>query len=228
MFRVLLIEFIHFSLFLELQLPSVAATFTDKKRRVSFLFDPSEAGNLDKEAVLGLGEFPFFKILINQLDILLIIFLSALNGLDVLTNLSKVFESFRETLFNAKTLDFTRNITDSKISSFYDAEISKFLLAVSPFIQMKCSWKCLEWLVYKFDCCHFNQLSLLLCFLPYHDTNLFVRVVQILYYDDKSENAGEFLWLEPISKCGKPLPRPNSSKDSLKITIYVLLSVILC
>lgn len=40
-----------------LALPHTQAILGDERKRVSLLFDPTEAANLDKEAVFAVGEF---------------------------------------------------------------------------------------------------------------------------------------------------------------------------
>lgn len=51
----------------------------------------------------------------------------------------------------------------------------------------------------------FNVESLLLCALPYHGTNEFVRLVQTLALG--STKQGGWMWLAPIQTSGAALPR---------------------
>ena len=74
----------------KLQVPQAQTLLNvDNKRRISFLYDPKEAANLDSESVFYL----------------------ALNGLEQLKLIDeKVFSTFNETLFNTSSITFERSI----------------------------------------------------------------------------------------------------------------------
>ena len=68
------------------------------KRRVSFLYEPKEAANMDSEAV----------------------FCVAMNGLEQLKSIdSETFESFELTLFNSSSITFERAIQTKQVKIFF-------------------------------------------------------------------------------------------------------------
>lgn len=104
---------------------------TDKRKRISLLFDPAEAAKLDKDA--------FFEI--------------GLDGLKGLVSLEPAFESFTETLFDLSSRFLSRTVESKEINKKLDKNIQKFLRLLSPYLLLKQSHKALEWLIYRFVCC---------------------------------------------------------------------------
>lgn len=78
-------------------------------------------------------------------------------GLDGLYELievnPKLFRKFESsTLFDNESKQFERIVVDKEVNDKLDKEIQEFLIAVSPYLMMKASLKCLEWLVNRYDC----------------------------------------------------------------------------
>ncbi|CAD1476631.1 unnamed protein product, partial [Heterotrigona itama] len=163
----------------KLRTPQTQILYQDKKR-ASLLFDPREAANLDKETVLSIGQ----------------------NGLQELIKLSDVFLEFEQTLFAQSSLSLERAIQDIKVNKKLDGEIERFLIFLSPYFLLNNAHKALEWLIYRFRIHEFNRDQFLLLILPYHETRMFVRALQLL---DLSDEAGNWHWLEPLQKPGIPL-----------------------
>ncbi|XP_051867261.1 HEAT repeat-containing protein 1 isoform X2 [Pristis pectinata] len=69
---------------------------------------------------------------------------------------------------------------------------------------LKPAQKCLEWLIHRFHIHLYNQDSLIGCILPYHETKVFVRTVQLLALKDPTYR---WHWLQCIQKPGIPLAR---------------------
>ena len=166
-----------------LQVPqtNVLASINDQ-RRVSFLYDPKEAANLDSEAVYSI----------------------AVNGLEQLKAIDQeTFESFELTLFNSTSLSFERGIQTKQVNESIDNEIHRYLIHLSPYFMLKPAHKTLEWLVYRYQVHIYNINDLFMCILPYHETNFFVRAVQLI--DFKNSNAKLWSWLEENQKHGVQL-----------------------
>ncbi|CAK9799391.1 HEAT repeat-containing protein 1 [Anthophora quadrimaculata] len=151
-----------------------------EKKRASLLFDPREAASLDRETVLSIGQ----------------------NGLQELTKLSDLFLEFEKTLFAQSSLSLERSVHDLKVNKKLDAEIEKFLILLSPYFLLNFAHKALEWLIHRFYIHEFNRDQFLLLILPYHETRMFVRALQLL---DLSDEADKWHWLEPLQKPGVPL-----------------------
>lgn len=73
---------------------------------------------------------------------------------------------------------------------------------MSPFFLLKASHKCLEYLIRRYSIHEHNTTSLLKCMLPYHASNVFVRMVQLMAL---KHSPWEFL--ESCKKNGVPLDR---------------------
>jgi U3 small nucleolar RNA-associated protein 10 len=82
-----------------------------------------------------------------------------------------------------------------------DEAIETFLSLVSPFFLLKASHKCLEYLIRRYSVHEHNQDALLKCALPYHASNVFVRLVQIMPLHRRWE------FMSGVKKNGVPIDR---------------------
>lgn len=73
---------------------------------------------------------------------------------------------------------------------------------LSNYFLLPAAFKALEYLVRRFNVHERNVAALMHAALPYHATNEFVRIVQILRLD-----GTPFAFLEPMQKSGAALPR---------------------
>ncbi|XP_060815512.1 HEAT repeat-containing protein 1 [Bombus pascuorum] len=163
----------------QLRTPQTTILFQDKKH-ASLLFDPTEAANLDRETVLSIGQ----------------------NGLQELIKLSDVFLEFEHTLFAQSSLNLERAVQDVKVNKKLDRQIEKFLILLSPYFLLNNAHKTLEWLICRYHIEEFNRDQFLLLILPYHETRMFARALQVLNLSDDADN---WHWLEPLQKPGVPL-----------------------
>ena len=168
----------------QLQIPGslhpISASKTSKK--VSLLFDAKEAADIDNDTVFSIG----------------------LNGLDELKVIEPAFSTFDNSLFCDTSKSLERSLQTKEVNEKLDKHISKFLQYLSPYFLLKPAHKVLEWLIRRFQIHVFNVDSLVTCILPYHETNLFARVVQLLSIKDPSS---KWNWLRPIQKAGVPLSK---------------------
>ena len=168
----------------QLQIPitlfSAAASVTEKK--ASFLFDAKDAADIDNETVFSIG----------------------VNGFEELMTIEPAFSAFENLLFSESSKSLERTLQSKEWNEKLDKHIEKFLKYLSPYFMLKPSHKTLEWLIRRFQIHVFNVDSLMTCVLPYHETNLFVRLVQILPLKVPSS---KWHWLLPIQEAGKPLSK---------------------
>ncbi|XP_034937507.1 HEAT repeat-containing protein 1 [Chelonus insularis] len=163
----------------KLRAPQTSLLLQDKKRP-SLLFDPKEAANLDRDTVYNIGK----------------------NGFDDLVRLSDSFREFESTLFARSSISLQRSIHNSKVNKKLDNEIERFLIFLSPYFLLNTAHKALEWLIFRFQIHQFNKDAFLMLILPYHETRIFVRALQLI---DLSDQADKWHWLEPLQKPGVPL-----------------------
>ncbi|CAH1776175.1 unnamed protein product [Owenia fusiformis] len=165
-----------------LAVPQIQATLADDRQKASLLFEPTEAALIDKETFYALG----------------------VNGLEQLINLDNVFMTFEDTLFNKSSITFQRSIQMKEVNDRLDGQIKEFLLRVSPYFLMTPAQKAMEWLIYRYQMHIYNIDELLMCILPYHETKIFTRAIQLIKLDNP---ASRWHWLSPIQKPGFPLAR---------------------
>lgn len=91
-----------------------------------------------------------------------------------------------------------------EINTKIDEEIERFLVLLSPYFTLRSSQKALEWLVNRFHIHQFNTDAFIMCILPFHDTNIFVRAIQLIALRNQ---FGQWYWLRPLQKPGIPLPK---------------------
>ncbi|XP_061480551.1 HEAT repeat-containing protein 1 isoform X2 [Rhineura floridana] len=165
-----------------LALPQNDPSLLSRSEAASLLFDCKEAASIDRETFFAIG----------------------CTGLDELIGIDPSFEMFQPTLFSQKSKVLERSVQTKAVNQRLDENISLFLIHLSPYFMLKPAQKCLEWLIHRFHIHLYNQDSLIGCVLPYHETKLFVRVIQLLKISDPTQR---WHWLHPIQKPGVPLAR---------------------
>ncbi|XP_058552227.1 HEAT repeat-containing protein 1 [Neofelis nebulosa] len=165
-----------------LALPQSDRSLLSRDEVASLLFDPKEAATIDRDTAFAIG----------------------CTGLEELLGIDPSFEQFEAPLFSqlAKTLE--RSVQTKAVNKELDENISLFLIHLSPYFLLKPAQKCLEWLIHRFHIHLYNQDSLIACVLPYHETRIFVRVVQLLKINNPKH---KWFWLSPVKQHGVPLAR---------------------
>ncbi|XP_044269231.1 HEAT repeat-containing protein 1 homolog [Tribolium madens] len=166
-----------------LALPQTSLLQRDKKRP-SLLFDPKEAAGLKRETVYQIG----------------------LDGLEELINKNPVFEQFKNNIFHLTSKKFERSVQSADANKKLDKVIRKFMLQLSPYFLLNCSHKALEWLINRYNIHEFNREDLLMLIMPYHESNIFVRVVQLMKFKDENDS---WFFLKSLQKTGVHLTKQN-------------------
>ncbi|XP_002760928.4 HEAT repeat-containing protein 1 [Callithrix jacchus] len=165
-----------------LALPQSDPSLFSRDEVASLLFGPKEAATIDRDTAFAIG----------------------CTGLEELLGLDPSFEQFEAPLFSqlAKTLE--RSVQTKAVNKQLDESISLFLIHLSPYFLLKPAQKCLEWLIHRFHIHLYNQDSLIACVLPYHETRIFVRVIQLLKINNSKH---KWFWLLPVKQSGVPLAK---------------------
>ncbi|XP_013878794.1 HEAT repeat-containing protein 1 [Austrofundulus limnaeus] len=166
----------------KLALPQNDPNLLTRKDVASLLFDPKDAATMDRSTFYALG----------------------CTGLEELLGIEPAFLEFQDTLFSPASLTLERSVQSKEVNRKLDDGISLFLTRLCPYFLLKPAHKCIEWLVHRFHIQLYNADSLMACVLPYHDTNMFVRVLQLLKIKDTSNRWN---WLQGLQKPGVPLSR---------------------
>ncbi|NWI98238.1 HEAT1 protein, partial [Crypturellus undulatus] len=165
-----------------LALPQNDPSLLSRAEAASLLFDCKEAAAIDRDTFFAIG----------------------CTGLDELMGIDPSFEVFQSSLFSSMSKGLERSVQTKAVNQQLDQNISLFLIHLSPYFMLKPAQKCLEWLIHRFHIHLYNQDSLIGCVLPYHETKLFVRVIQLLNIKNPTH---KWHWLDPIRKPGVPLAR---------------------
>ncbi|XP_058657401.1 HEAT repeat-containing protein 1 [Ammospiza nelsoni] len=165
-----------------LALPQTDPSLLDRSEVASLLFTCKEAATIDRDTFFAIG----------------------CTGLEELMGIDPSFEEFQSSLFSSTAKGLERSVQTKAVNQQLDKNISLFLIHLSPYFMLKPAQKCLEWLIQRFHIHLYNQDSLIGCVLPYHETNVFVRVIQLL---DIKSPTHKWHWMDPIRKPGVPLAR---------------------
>ncbi|NXK60082.1 HEAT1 protein, partial [Sylvietta virens] len=165
-----------------LALPQNDPSLLDRSEVASLLFTCKEAATIDRDTFFAIG----------------------CTGLEELMGIDPSFEEFQSSLFSSTSKGLERSVQTKAVNQQLNKNISLFLIHLSPYFMLKPAQKCLEWLIHRFHIHLYNQDSLIGCVLPYHETNLFVRVIQLL---DIKSPTHKWHWMDPIRKPGVPLAR---------------------
>ncbi|CAN1344842.1 Uncharacterized protein At3g06530 [Linum perenne] len=148
--------------------------------RPSILFSPKEAADLDIDAIHSI----------------------AVTGLEVLIVADERFASYMNGLFSIKSKDFNRELMREEENRQLNVSISSYLRLLSGYLQLTASLKTLEYLIRRYKIHAYNVEDLILCALPYHDTHVFVRLVQLV-----ETRNDKWKFLDGVKASGAPPPR---------------------
>lgn len=164
-----------------LQTPQ-SSQFVDTKKRDSILFSAKEAATKSRETIFEIG----------------------LSGLQELIEINSAFSEFESTLFDGTSKEVQRAVETKEVNVLLTKNIKRFMFHLSPYFLIPSTHKCLEWLIRRFNINLYNKEELLMLILPYHQTNIFVRCVQTMKFDDPLD---KWNFLEPIKKTSTPLSK---------------------
>lgn len=156
--------------------------FIDSKKRDSILFTAKEAATKSRETIFEIG----------------------ISGLQELIELNPVFEEFQSTLFDFTAKDVQRAVESKEVNAMLDKNIKRFMYQLSPYFMIPATHKCLEWLIRRFNINLYNSEEMLALILPYHQTNMFVRCVQSMKFEDESS---KWFFLSEVKKSSSPLSK---------------------
>lgn len=179
----------------KLSVPQTSSLAKNDKKRVSLLFNPREAANLNRDTFYSIG----------------------LEGLEELINKNECFEEFRSTLFHISAKDFERSVQERNENTKLNKLIKQFMLYLSPYFMLHCSYKALEWLIFRYQIHEYNKEDILMLILPYHETNIFARTLQLLNLKENDE----WCWLEPLQKPGIHLPKSTLYNHAASSTYFI-------
>lgn len=155
--------------------------FRQQKYKPSFLYDRKEAAGIDCDTHLRLAKKGFKKLL----------------------KLNPDLEQYQD-LFSEKSKEVERSILHQDENDQLSKRIRKFIHnSVVPFFMLNDCHETLEYLIYKYQVHNYQTNDLLCALLPYHETRLFARALQVINDFDTSLWG----WLKPYKKEGVSVPK---------------------
>nr|CAH8848081.1 unnamed protein product [Trichobilharzia regenti] len=134
---------------------------------------------------------------------------NSLTSFKKLCEMENAFNSFNKTLFSVTSCHIEMCNLLPQEKEKLDSEISKFLCYISSFLKHYVAVQALEWLVYKFQIHLHNVEDFIRCIIPYHETGLFVKFIQILNF---KQLPASFQWLKPYAESGKSISRQEFTR----------------
>ncbi|CAG5116526.1 unnamed protein product [Candidula unifasciata] len=151
--------------------------------QASFLYDSKEAATYERQHFYNIG----------------------INGLQQLIARDERFKEFEHNLFSPSSQTLQRFVQTTEVNKMLDEAISKFLLRLSPYMQLREAHKAMEWMVHRYNVHLRNIDDLMMCLLPYHDQEPFIMALRLIRLD--GNNCAKWRWLEPVKKGNVFLPR---------------------
>ncbi|CAO1368595.1 unnamed protein product [Diamesa hyperborea] len=164
-----------------LQTPQ-SSMFFDSVKRDSILFSAKDAATKSRETIYDIG----------------------ISGLEELITINPIFKDFESTLFERTARDLQRAVETKEVNTLLSKNIKKFIFHLSPYFMLASTHKCLEWLIRRFSINSFNKDELMMLILPYHQTNMFVRCIQIMKIKDPND---KWYFLADVQKSSSPLSK---------------------
>ncbi|KAF9248497.1 hypothetical protein DTO027I6_8628 [Penicillium roqueforti] len=124
----------------------------------SLIFDPKVAGTQDFDAIYDI----------------------CYDGFRELCSLDPRFTEFDRTIFSEQSKAEDRSQMNVAQNKELDTVVEAFLALVGGRLQLSPAVKAVDWLVRRFRIHEFNTTAVLLTFLPYHTTPLFLNLLSIL------------------------------------------------
>lgn len=179
-----------------LKTPQTEAFRQQERARPSFLYDRKEASGIDCDTHLRLAN----------------------KGFKRLVKLHPDLAQYQD-LFSEKSKEVERAVLHQDENEQLSKRIRKFINnSIVPFFMLNDCHETLEYLLYKYQVHNYQTNDLLCALLPYHETRLFARVLQVITNLDSTLWG----WLEPYRREGVAVPKQRiidvfSSRSKLQL-----------
>ncbi|CAL8069672.1 unnamed protein product [Calicophoron daubneyi] len=148
----------------------------------------------------------------------LLCYQDSLKSFEKLVELDTLFSQFRSTLFSETSCRLEMCNLMAAEKRQLDVQIGRFLCFVSPYLRHFVALSSLEWLVHKFQIHMFYLEDYLRCIMPYHETGLFPKFLQLINF----QTAGvRYAWLKPYADSGQSLSRKQLVRVCLREATFV-------
>lgn len=90
------------------------------------------------------------------------------------------FEALRGSLFPKVAGEYNRTLLTKEQNKELDVSLERMIRGLSPFMLLPATHKVLEYFIRWFQINEFNADVTLMARLPFHETNVFVRMLQLV------------------------------------------------
>uniref|UniRef100_A0A1I7VD57 HEAT repeat-containing protein 1 n=1 Tax=Loa loa TaxID=7209 RepID=A0A1I7VD57_LOALO len=170
-----------------------------ERPHVSLLFDKKDASSLYVENAVQIGR----------------------TGLAELRKIDPKIAVEEEDLFDDAAINVQRALLTKEENMVLNQKLERVIIQLSAYLHHLSAKQILEWLIFQFHVQSFNAETLFIAFLPYHNSNIFGRLLSIL------ELKGlEYDWVKGYANSEAPIPMTKlvvictSRNHSLLTLIY--------
>lgn len=175
--------------------------FRIQKYRASFLYDRKESAAIDDDTHLRI----------------------ALRGFKKLLKRNPELEEFQD-LVSEQSKSIERSVLHEEENARLSQRLVKFINnTLVPFFMLNNCHEVFEYLIYKYQINKYETDDVICALMPYHETRLFARALQVI--DDLDSNM--WSWLTPYREEGVPVPKERIMKvlsNRSKLPLVNLLS----
>ncbi|VDM08208.1 unnamed protein product [Wuchereria bancrofti] len=150
-----------------------------ERPHVSLLFDKKEASSLYVENALQIGRA----------------------GLAELRKVDPKIALKEEDLFDDAAVNVQRALLTKEENMVLNEKLERIIIQLSAYLHHLSAKQILEWLIFQFHVQSFNAETLFIAFLPYHNSNIFGRLLSIL-----DLKGLEYDWVKDYAKSEAPIP----------------------
>ena len=108
------------------------------------------------------------------------IYESGLVGLETLQQYDVRFQVYHQSLFHSTSMSLQRELKTSAENTALDATLESFLELLSLYALESCAHNVLEYLIRRYRIHELNEDAFIRCLLPYHDTHIFVKAIELV------------------------------------------------
>ncbi|KAL3995651.1 U3 small nucleolar RNA-associated protein 10 family protein [Acanthocheilonema viteae] len=137
---------------------AVSGQLEVERPHVSLLFDKKDAGSLYVENALQIGRA----------------------GLAELRKVDPKIAVNEEDLFDDAAVNVHRALLTKEENVVLNEKLERLIIQLSAYLHHLAAKQILEWLIFQFHVQSFNAETLFIAFLPYHNSNIFGRLLSIL------------------------------------------------
>ncbi|CAG9539926.1 unnamed protein product [Cercopithifilaria johnstoni] len=158
---------------------AVSGQLEVERPHVSLLFDKKDAGSLYVENALQIGRA----------------------GLTELRKVDPEIAVKEEDLFDDAAVNVQRALLTKEENALLNEKLERLIIQLSAYLHHLSAKQILEWLIFQFHVQSFNAETLFIVFLPYHNSNIFGRLLSIL-----DLKGLEYEWVKEHANLEAPIP----------------------